>query len=281
MQEVLPDFYFNTFQSRFLTKSQLGIFLLIAFFSLQTHAQVYDYDRIFKTGNTRQDDGRKTKKSLPSDYPTFLMVKVGAAVPFGSYASVNPQNLNASFANIGVDLNANAAFSLYEFLYSYSTFGFVKSPARMGELTELYRTSFAANGLELREFDYNGYNHLYLLTGVMLTGRINKIAVDVRAQAGASFGADTEQSARVADGTIQYLVRSERATAVSFMPSAGISVRFNPKAGIYASINADYRHANYRYQAVGTFINNVFIGSNDYTVRMQIVTIGGGVGFKF
>lgn len=241
-------------------------------------SQDYDYDNLFHNHKSSPDE--KKERNL-KDYESFVLLNLGVAVPVGEYGSTNPLDDNPSFAKTGIDLHLSAGFPIFNFFYSSTSIGYIKNSAKMDELTSLYRQVFNFNGFNLLEFGYKGYNQFYLTSGFLVTGRLDIVSFDFRVQLGASVGIDTEQNFLYSDGTNGYNAISEKASDVSFMPSLGTSARIKMKENLLLSVNFDYRHAKYNFTDVQTTINGIPVGSDNYTVKMNIISAGVGIGLRF
>jgi len=258
-----------------------GIFLLLAALHPdKVKSQNYNYERLFeknKTSGVQKED----RKRNTGEYDPYILLSLNAAIPLGDYGSSNLMDETPAFAKAGFDVHLNAAFPLCNFIYSTTTFGFIKNKPRLDDLTSLYNKLFSFNGYNLLDYEYNGYSHIFLASGFLITGRVDFISFDLRTQLGASLGIDGEQNFHFTDGTYHYYAVSEKATSISFLVSAGSSIRVKLNESFLLSVNCDYRHAKYHFNDVKTTVNGFSSGSDDYELKMDVISFGGGIGFTF
>lgn len=225
--------------------------------------------------------GSSTSTSREADQRSFILLNVGVAVPLGSYGSNSIFDIDAGYAQAGLNLNVNYGYLFNRFVGVTATGGFITQNIGLDELVDAINR-YSINQITIRNYEYAGMRYAFGTAGLLLSvPATTKFSIDLKLQAGLAYGIDKGLSWQIQDATGIYEQKFDKATSITFLPNIGLNLRYLVTDQLTVNLFSDFVMANFMFKDVTMYENNVPVEVFDYPLDMRNLNVGLGIGWRF
>lgn len=221
----------------------------------------------------------------PVDNKGYFGISAGVSVPVSNFASSDPNNADAGYAQTGFSGYLLPQVRIKDFLGFAGMLGYTSNPYNTSELESQYRANHPSQDYS---FSSDSYEMINFLGGISVTVPQGSIDVSLKGYIGLSLALmpATESiygPVQTGDPVLQLQTEKNRTNALCY--GGGVNLLFYASEKIGISLDAIYLHSSPEFNAVELSVYEngelTVLSGIDLKQKFQLIHAGLGVAFMF